>query len=115
MKLKILAMFAGIVLIPLVTVVSWPGRAQSAATPMQVPLGEAGTIGTGAGGTFGAGGNTGGAGTVGTGGSTGSAGSTGSGGTEGGGGTTGGTEGGITGSGGGSGVGSFGTYTGPTS
>jgi hypothetical protein len=97
MKYKMLALLAGVVLIPIVTALSWqsPGRAGSA-SPTQT-LGQAGSYGTGSGGTFG----------TGEGGMTGEGGTTGGGGDMGGGGTLG------TGEGGGSG--SLGTYTGPTS
>jgi hypothetical protein len=117
MKLKMLAMFGAMLLVPLVTIASWPSTARSGqAVPEQSP-GQGGSFGTGTGGITGTGGVTG------TGGITGEAGTTGTGGTEGAptgtAGTTGGTEGVPTGTagttGGGGTVGSFGTYSGPTS
>jgi hypothetical protein len=100
MKYKMLAMLAGVVLIPLATAVSWPrSDAPGGAVPTQM-LGEGGTMGMGTGGSI-----TGGGGITGTGGSI-----TGTGGTEGDTGA-GGMGGGLTGA-----SGSYGrTYTGPTS
>jgi uncharacterized membrane protein YgcG len=77
MKYKMLAMFAGIVLVPLATAVSWPRSERPGdAVPTQM-LGEAGTLGTGLGGITGEGGMTGTGGTTGSGGSTGEGGGSG--------------------------------------
>ncbi|HVU49053.1 MAG TPA: hypothetical protein VHL80_00100 [Polyangia bacterium] len=97
MKYKMLAMLAGVVIVPLATAVSWPRTERpGGAVPVQM-LGEGGTVGTGEGGSI-----------TGTGGMTGVGGSvTGAGGVEG--------EGGAGGAGGMS-TGLFGTgYTGPSS
>jgi hypothetical protein len=97
MKYKMLAMLAGIVLVPLATAVSWPRtELPGGALPTQL-LGEGGTIGSGEGGSI-----------VGTGGMTGGGGSI----------TGGGGDEGMGGSGGAGGMstGLFGTgYTGPSS
>jgi hypothetical protein len=97
MKFKMLAMLAGIVLVPLATAVSWPRtELPGGALPTQM-LGEGGMIGTGSAGSItGTGGMTGGGGSI-----------TGGGGDEG--------EGGA-GGGGGMSTGLFGTgYNGPSS
>jgi hypothetical protein len=98
MKYKMLAMLAGIILIPLVTAVSWPRTGSpGGAVPTQT-LGEGGTFGSGTGGITGGGGITGTGGMTGGGGTEGDTGAGGMGGS-------------LTGA-----SGSFGTtYTGPTS